>query len=275
LGYILFIFCLLLPVAGMVAGAADYQGTIRLGGTGGAHGLMTQVTAAFQKKHPEVRFLFSPSLGSTGGIKAALARALDLGLSARALTAEELRQGAVAVAYGRTPMMLVTSHKGVKMNFTLEQIASLYAGDLKSYADKTPIRLILRPLADSDTDFLLGLSPQVAAAFRKAQAREGMIVAVNDQDNAMAMEKIKGAMGWITLAQVLSEKVPVTPLTIGNIMPSLETMAAGAYPYYKSFSVVTGAKPTPLAQAFIGFLTSIEAREILLQNGLLAEDKRP
>jgi len=89
---------------------------------------MAQVAAAFQKRNPHMHIAFSPSLGSTGGIKAVLAGALDLGLSARPLTAEELQQGAVAVEYGRTPLILVTSYKGAAINFTLEQIAYLYGG---------------------------------------------------------------------------------------------------------------------------------------------------
>ena len=275
LGLVLVMLILQLPVTGGDAWAVDYQGTIKIGGTGGAYGVMTQVAAAFQKKYPQVRFYFSPSLGSAGGIKAVLAGALDLGISARALTAEEVRQGAVATAYGRSPFMLVTSHNGAEINFTLRKIASLYLGDLNYYPDGTPIRLILRPMVDSDTAFLLSLSPEIAAAVRKAHAREGMIVATTDLDNADILEKIRGAIGWMTLAQLISEKRSVTPLPLEDIRPSLETLASGAYPYYRIFSVVTGANPTPLVKSFIAFLTSGEGREILLKNGLLVDGKRP
>jgi len=261
--------------AGIPARAADYQETIKIGGTGGAYGVMKEVAAAFQKKHPQVRFYFTPSLGSTGGVKAVLAGALDLGMSARPLMAEEVSQGAVAVEFGRTPIMLVTSHQGAEINFTLKEIASLYAGEIKSYPGGAPIRLILRPMVDSDTEFLLSLSPEIAAAVRQAHAREGMIVATTDLDNANAMEKIKGALSWMTLTQLISEKRPFTLLQINGVKPSLETLASGAYPYSKPFSVVTGATPTPLAKAFIEFLTSAAGREILSQNGILGEGKRP
>ena len=191
--------------AGVVLAAED-QGTLRTGGTGAALEGMAQVAAAYHKKYPGVRVFISPSLGSTGGIKAVVAGVLDLGMSARPLTEAELRQGAVAVEYGRTPVMLVTSHQGPGINFTLREIASLYLGEIKSYPDGTPIRLILRPMVDADTSFLLSLSPEMADAVRKAHAREGMIVAATDRDNANAMERIRGAIGWMTLAQLISEK---------------------------------------------------------------------
>ena len=264
-----------LSLMGSYARATDYQGTIKVGGTGGAYGVMNEVAAAFQKKYPLVRFYFSPSLGSTGGIKAALAGALDLGLSSRPLNAAELRQGAVAVEYGRTPVMLVTSQKGAGINFTLKEIASLYAGEIETYPDGVPIRLVLRPLVESDTAFLLSLSPEIADAVRKAHAREGMIVATTDRDNADTLEKIRGAIGWMTLTQLISEKRSVTPLVLEGVRPSLETLASGAYPYSKPFSVVTGANPTPLVKAFSEFLTSGEVREILLKNGLFVDARKP
>lgn len=264
-----------LLMTGSEARTEEYHGTIKIGGTGGAYGVMTQVAAAFQKKYPNVRFHFSPSLGSTGGIKAVLAGALDLGLSARPLTADERQQGAVAVEYGRTPLMLVTSHKEAEINFSLKEIASLYSGAINSHPDGSPIRLILRPWSDSDTSFVLRLSPEIAEGVRKAHKQKGVVVAATDQDNAEALGKIKGAMGWMTLAQFVSEKRTLTPVAIEGVRPSLETLSAGAYPFYKTFSVITGGTQTPLVKSFLDFLTSTAARDILLKNGLLLDAKRP
>jgi phosphate transport system substrate-binding protein len=275
LGAILLMLALQLPVTGSNAPTAPYHGTIKIGGSGGAYGAIALVADAFKKRYPDISIEFSPSLGSTGGIKAVLSGALDLGLITRPLTEAELRQGAVAVEYGRTLVMLVTSHKGAGINFTLKQIASLYSAEINSYPDGAPIRLILRPWVDSDTAFLVSLSPEIADALRKAHAREGLIVALTDQDNAESLEKIRGAIGWLTLAQLTSEKRQVTPITIDRIMPSLVTLASGAYPYSRSFSVVTSATPAPQVKSFIEFLTSIEGREILLKNGFLVDLKRP
>ncbi len=274
-GAIFLLVALQLSVAAGEAPTARYHGTIKIGGTGGAYGPIALVADAFKKRHPEVSFIFTPSLGSTGGIKAALSDALDLGLSSRALTEAELRQGAVAVEYGRTPIMLVTSQQGAQLDFTLQQIAALYAGKMTNYPDGTPIRLILRPWVESDTIFLLNLSPEMADAVRKAQNRDGLIVAVTDQDNAEKLERIKGAIGWLTLAQFIAEKRQVTPLSIDGIRPGLETLASGAYPYSKAFSVVTSTTSAPLVKSFIKFLTSPEGREILLKNGLLHDGQGP
>jgi len=271
----LLLVALQLPVTATRVLAADYSGTLKIGGTGAAIGTISLVAAAYQKKYPGVRFVFPPSLCSTGGIKAVIGGALDLGLSSRPLTEAEARQGAVALEYARTPVLLVTAHKAAGVNFTLTQVASLYAGDIASYPDGTPIRLIIRPDYDVDTRLLRSLSPEMDLAVQKAQSRAGMIVAVTDHDNGEMLEKISGAIGWMSLAQLIPEKRAVTPLPLDNILPSQANFASGIYPLFKSFSVVTGAQPTPLAKSFLEFLTSAEGRAILLRNGHFIDVKQP
>jgi phosphate transport system substrate-binding protein len=264
-----------LPVTASGVLAADYQGTLRIGGTGAAFATITQVAAAFQKKHPEVRFVFPPSLGSSGGIKAVIAGALDVGLNSRPLTAAERSHGLVVAEYARTPLLLVTSHRGAEINFTLKRIASLYDGEIQSYPDGAPTRVIMRPDVEIDIHLVRGLSPEIDAAIQRAQLREGMSVAVNDHDNAEMLVKTRGALGWMTMAQLISENLELTPLPIDNIQPNQANFASGKYPLFRTFSVVTGAHPTPLVKAFLKFLTSAEGRAILLRNGHIVDVKQP
>jgi phosphate transport system substrate-binding protein len=93
-------------------------------------------------------------------------------------------------------------------------------------------------------------------AVQKAQAREGMIVAVNDQDNGNALERIDGALGWITLTQLIAEGREVTPLPVNNIAPDRGNFDSGAWPLSKAFAVVYKTPPTPLVKSFLEFLTS-------------------
>jgi len=255
--------------------AADYQGTLRIGGTGAAFATITQVAAAFQKKHPEVRLVFPPSLGSSGGIKSVIAGALDVGLTSRPLTAAERSHGLVVAEYARTPLLLVTSHRGAGINFTLKKIASLYDGEIQSYPDGAPLRVIMRPDVEIDFHLVRGLSPEIDAAIQRAQLREGMSVAVNDQDNAEMLVKTRGALGWMTMAQLISENLELTPLPIDNIQPNQANFASGKYPLFRTFSVVTGAHPTPLVKAFLKYLTSAEGRAILEKNGHFLDIKQP
>jgi phosphate transport system substrate-binding protein len=272
---ILLTVALRLPVSASGLPAADYQGTLRIGGTGAAMATITQVAAAFQKQHPDVRFVFPPSLGSAGGIKALIAGALDVGLNSRPLTEAERSHGLVMTEYARTPLLLVTSHKGAEVSFTLKQIAALYNGEIQNYPDGTHLRVIMRPEVEIDIHLVRGLSPEIDAAIHRAQLREGMSVAVNDQDNAEMLVRTRGSIGWMTLAQLISENLGLTPVPIDTIRPTQANFASGKYPLFRSFSVVTGAQPTPLAKAFLAFLTSAEGRAILERNGHFIDVKQP
>ena len=151
--------------------------------------------------------------------------------------------------YARTPLLLVTSHKGAGVNFTLKQIASLYNGENRSYPDGTPIRLIMRPEVEIDIHLVRSLSPEIDAASQRAQLREGMSVAVTDHDNGEMLVRTRGGIGWMTLAQLISENLELAPLPIDNILPSQANFDSGKYPLFRSFSVVTGARAHPFGQS--------------------------
>lgn len=255
--------------------AADEQVVIRIGGTGGALGGIEKLAAAFSKAHPGVDFIFTPSLGSGGGIKAALQGSLDIGLSARPLNEAEIQKGAIATAYARTPFVFVTSHRTEPIDFDLRSFASIYAGDLKTWPDGSPIRVVMRPESESSTRDLMSMSPEMAEAIRRALLQDGMITAVTDQDNLDMIENARGAIGAATLAQIISEQRAVQVLSVGGVVPSLETLADGTYPYYKTFLLVTGARPSAAARLFIEFVQSPEGSAILAQNGHLAGTPKP
>jgi len=58
-----------LPVAASGVLAADYQGTLRIGGTGAAAATINQVAAAFQKKHPGSGLRFLPASAAPAASK--------------------------------------------------------------------------------------------------------------------------------------------------------------------------------------------------------------
>ena len=65
---------------------------------------------------------------------------------------------------------------------------------------------MLRPSTEFDTMLLKSLSPDIDRAVTDALGRQGMIVAITDQDSAAAIEKIPDALGTTTLGQIISEK---------------------------------------------------------------------
>ena len=254
-------------------GLADQQVILRIGGTGGAYGGMKVLAQAFQRQDPQIQVVFPSTLGSTGGIKAVLAGAIDIALSTRPLTPKETQGGAVAHLYARTPFVFATPDKqeAAAAHFTLNDIAAIYAGTNSTWPDGSPLRLVVRPESDYDSDLLKNMSPAMAKAVSQAQARRGMRIAVTDTDNANILVDLKGGLGSIGLAQMVADKLPLYPLSLTGVTPSLETLKNGTYSYSKSFSLVTGSSPKPEARKFVQFVFSPQGREILKQTGHLPE----
>ena len=255
--------------------AQDEQTVIRIGGTGGALGGMKELAAAYSRARPAVKIVFFPSLGSSGGIKAVLEGSLDIGVSARPLKEEEIRKGATAVAYAKTPLVFVTSHRAEKTDYSLQELAAIYNGTLKTWSDGSAIRIVMRPESESTTQDMMKISPEMAKAVRFAMTQKGMITAITDQDNLDTIENVPGAIGVATLSQVVSEKRSVQVLSVDGVVPTVETPADGAYVHQKTFYLVTTATPSARATSFIAFVQSPEAASIFAQTGQRMERAAP
>lgn len=246
-----------------LAEAAELQ----LGGSGATLGTMRLLADAYTAKHPETTFVVLPSMGSSGGIKAVLAGAIALGLSTRSLKVEEIAAGAASVEYGRTPFVFAVAGGLPVDGITTRQLADIYAGRMTEWPDGTRVRVILRPVSDSDNDAIKEISAEVRQGLEIAEKRPGMAFAVTDQEAAKAIETTPGGIGPSTLALIRSEGRNLKALKLNGIAPSPASLADGSYPLGKPMLIVRSPKSPPEALDFIAFVGSAEGRALLARNG--------
>lgn len=255
---------------GAVAALGAPADAIKIGGTGTGLGTMKLMAQEFNKSRPDAQLIITPSLGSTGAIKAVLAGAIDIGISARPVSAPEQGQGASARAYARTPFVIATGTKTKGVGLTLSQLTTIYLGKTTRWPDGSPIRLVMRPDADADTVVLRAFSAAMNSAISVALARPGLRMADTDQDNADALEHLAGSLGTTTLTQILTEGRALKALDLDGVTPTLPSLAAGRYPYFKTLYLVTGRSPSPLAKDFVAFVHSPAGQAVLARSGNLA-----
>jgi len=254
-------------VAAWAAATAAAAQEIKIGGTGAALGTMQLLAQAYAKTQPDARITVLPSMGSGGGIKAVVAGAIQIAVSARPLSEAESKAGATAIEYGRTPLVFATAAANPVTGITTQNLADYYAGRVDQWPDGTKLRMILRPIGDSDSETIKAMSPAMRDAKTAAEQRKGMVFTVTDQETASAIEKVAGAMGPSTLALMISEKRALKALALDGVAPSAQTIANGSYPLVKHVLMVTGPKSPPEARAFVTFVQSAPGREILRQTG--------
>jgi phosphate transport system substrate-binding protein len=240
---------------------------LTLGGTGTALGTMRLLVEQFGATTPEVSFTILDSLGSTGGISALLAGALDIAVSSRPITDGERQRGLVEIEYARTPLVFAVSANSTVTALSSGELEQIYLGQTASWPDGSAVRLVLRPEGDSDTLIVRNISPAMQHALDVAQARPGVRLAVTDQEAADNLERIPGAIGPISLAVIASEKRALRALTLDGKDPTPMNAASGAYPHFKSLFLVTRAKRSPAVERFVVFVRSPAARETLSSNG--------
>ncbi|MEO1017613.1 MAG: substrate-binding domain-containing protein, partial [Pseudomonadota bacterium] len=216
------IVCLVGVLAGMsVAEAA----TLKVGGTGAALGGMKLLATAYAQDHPDVQIEVLPSLGSGGGIKALLAGAIDIAVSARPLKDKERAAGAVDRAYARSPLVLATRNDNATDSVSVAELEGMYSGHLAEWPDGRTVRLIVRPPSETDIKLLRSLSPGMAEAVDMAIERPGLVSATDDQENAAMLEELPGSLGAISLGQVLSENRDLKLLSVDGVVPSVALAA--------------------------------------------------
>jgi phosphate transport system substrate-binding protein len=255
---------LAVAVAGTaLSGAAQAAPDIKIGGTGNALGTMRLMGAEFTKQNPGTQIVVLPSLGTSGAIKAVPKGALDIGLSSRPLTDDEIKAGAVATEYGRSPLVFAVSVKTKATGLTLDQVADIYTGKLASWPDGSQIRPILRQAGDDNSRQVRQMSPALDKALSVAEQRPGMPFATNDQETAEKLESIPGALGVTTLCLIKSEDRTLRALTLDGIEPSVANGAAGRYPHVKHLYYITKSVPSAEVKRFIAFINSPSGRDVL------------
>lgn len=257
-----------LGVAGVGGAAARAEdANIKIGGTGGALGVLRELSDAIQAGGHAMRLEIVPSLGSSGGIRALIAGAIDAAVSGRELTSAEASRGIHAVPLGDTPFCFVTSYSAGG-NLSRSDIKRVYAGEMRNWPDGTPVRVILRPESDSAAIVLVQHLPELAPVLAAARRAQFMPVAPTDQDNADAATQTPGSFATMGLAQLNADRLQLRALSYEGVAPSIQNLEAGAYPFGQRIYLVV-RQPMPSAvQAFVSILQSTDSMRVLRDAGM-------
>ncbi len=237
------------------------------GGTGAALETLRRLGTAFTTIEPGTRIEVIEGLGSSGGIAAVAAGAIDFSVSGRPLGPSDdpsLKASLIA----RTPLGLASSHRNPG-DIRSVDIADLFGSATSVWADGKPVRPILRPKTDSDSLLLSGYFPNLTTVMEMVRQRAEIPVGATDQDNARLAEGVAGSLAVMTLAQWHTENLRLRFLTIDGVAPTLEDFESGKYPYGKDFHLILSSRATPALDRFVAFVRSPEGIAVLRASGSL------
>ena len=203
--------------------------------------------------------------GSGAGIQAVLEGRCNIGLSSRALKAEESAKGLVGTVLAYDGIAIVVNPTNPVTDLDPETLAKVYTGEIKNWKDvggnDAEIVLIGREAGSGTRDGFEDITgTKDLCAYRQELTSTGdVITTVASNPNAI---------GYASLASV---KDSVKTLSIGGVIPNEETIKTGTYVIQRPFVLITKENdPLPeSAQRFFDFITSEAAHDIITAAGVV------
>lgn len=251
--------------------AEDGASTVlRMGGTGSGTALLQELVKDFKPESPSWRpewgvTVLTPSLGSTGGLRALAAGRIELALLGRLPKKTEECDGLVVEPWAQTPVVLATSTGVREAGFDAGSLADALSGALAQWDNGAPIRLVLRQPNEVDIQILAALSPRVKSVLEQALGNPVTIKAETDSEAVQLLERTAGSLGPSTLGMLKLEGQALRPLKFNTATPSVAAMVSGEYPLLKTIYLAYREPLSPAARPFVDWLHSQAVKKRLLE----------
>jgi hypothetical protein len=158
------------------------------------------------------------SLGTRGGLQALRDGTIQLALFARPPNAEERAAGMLALHLGDSPLIAATrAGPAAPMPVDMATLCGLMDGSRAAWPDGRRVTVIRRTAQEIDNVELASVSPEMAAAVQAMLARPGPRTARTAQNNAEAIEREAGSLGFITLGQAMTERRQIAQVPVQNL----------------------------------------------------------
>lgn len=240
------------------------SGTVSTDGSTSMEKVIGVLKESFEAANEGVSVTYNPT-GSGTGIKAVQEGRCDIGLSSRALKAEEEESGLVGTTLAIDGIAVIVNPANTVEDLDVETIAKIYIGEITNWSEvggeDGEIVLIGRE-AGSGTR---GGFEEITGTVDKCQYRQELS---STGDVITAVSQNPGAIGYASLASV---KDTVKALKVAGVAPSEETVKDGSYLIQRPFVLVT-KKDVVLpqaAQAFFDYATSSDANEVISAAGVV------
>ncbi|BBO82310.1 phosphate-binding protein [Desulfosarcina ovata subsp. sediminis] len=250
----------------LFAGAVNAGQPLVIAGTGDSQALLYMLAGQLMKRHPEYQIEIPDSIGSGGGIKGLLQKRFELVRTARPLKAKEQDGTLVENPFALSPIAFCThpSVTGVD-NLTSTQVIGIYTGVIANWkqvgGQPAPIYPVDREAGDSSRTIL----ERNMENFKAARSVAKIFYSTPEAAEAIAGHKY--TIGFLPLG--LARSLYLNILSIDGVSPGRDSLRNGQYPYFSIFYLVSHVGCSKTAKAFVDYVYSPEAVEIIKEHGLV------
>ena len=245
-------------------GNEGLSGKVATDGSTSMQKVIMSLKETFEGENAGVEVTYNPT-GSGSGIKAVQEGRCDIGLSSRALKAEEEEQGLVGTVLAYDGIAVIVNPENTVEDLTVEQIAAIYKGEITNWSEVGGIDAEIVLIGREAGSGTRGGFEEIVGVEDLCQYRQEL---TSTGDVITAVSQNPGTIGYASLASV---KDTVKAIKVGGVAPSEETVKDETYAIQRPFVLVTkeGTALTETAQAFFDFITSEAAREVISAAGVV------
>ena len=247
---------------------------IKLGGSSSTHTAIKLLGDAYAAQNQNAKFTFLPKGQSGSGIAGVKQGLRDVAGASRKLKPEE-DDGSVNYKQLAVDGLVVATHPSVKgiSNLTTQQLKAIYSGAVTNWQElggpKEEIIVLDRPEDESAKRLLRKhyLGKELKNAPKAAIMRY-------EPELINALQNTPYSIGTFSLANAVSNKLPVNRLSLNNIEPTTENIKSGKYSMVRSIGVVWSQKPSEITQKYLDFAFSETGAEILNNSGFVPSTQK-
>ena len=240
--------------------AGDLSGNVATGGSTSMKNVIAALTEGFAEVQPGVTVSYDPT-GSGAGITGATDKTLDIGLSSRALKADET--GVTGTTIALDGIAIIVNKDSKVEDLTVDQLKQMFTGEITNWSevggDDGEIVLVGREAGSGTRDgFESIVDVKDSCKYAQELTATGAVIS--------AVEANPLAVGYASLSAVGDT---VAMVTVEGVECSEDTVKDGSYKIQRPFVFVTNKSVTlsEQAQAFVDFATSKDAADLIRTAG--------
>ena len=240
--------------------AGTLSGNVATGGSTSMKNVIAALTEGFAELEPDVTISYDPT-GSGAGITGAADKTLDIGLSSRALKADET--GVTGTIVALDGIAIIVNKDSKVEDLTVDQLKQMFTGEITNWSevggDDGEIVLVGREAGSGTRDgFESIVDVKDSCKYAQELTATGAVIS--------AVEANPLAVGYASLSAVGDT---VAMVTVEGVECSEDTVKDGSYKIQRPFVFVTNKSVTlsEQAQAFVDFATSKDAADLIRTAG--------
>ncbi len=247
--------------------------TIRISGSTTVLPIVQKAADEYMTAHQDADIQISGG-GSGVGIQAIGARTVDMGMSSREVTKDEMKKypGLVVTSVAQDGIAVVVNPVNEIQYITLDQVKGIYLGTITKWTQITgahvpntnnQIVIIGRDSASGTRTYF------DETVLLKATPTKTMLEKNSNGAVLQTVAQTPGSIGYVSIGFV-SKDVKALPIWYNAqkfVAPTIDNVKTSTYPISRDLYVITNGEPTGLTGDFLRYILSHEGQKIVADEG--------